>query len=78
MRIMGLVFAVGVLGASPAFAATDEDPSQVSEIAGAFAGVAESCGLETQGYASRVEELLKHMAESSDQADQLIGAFNDK
>jgi len=78
MRITGLVFAIGVLGASPTLAATDEDPSQVSEIAGAFAGVAESCGVETQGYASRVEELLKHMAESSDEADRLIGAFDEK
>jgi hypothetical protein len=70
-----LAFAIAVLGASPAFAG-DEDPAKISEVAGDFAGVAESCGLDTQAYTSRVEQLLKHMAGTSEQADQLIAGYN--
>jgi Fe-S cluster biogenesis protein NfuA len=77
MRITGLVFAMVVLGASPVLAA-DEDPGQVSVIAGDFGGGAQSCGLETQTYSSRVEKLLKHMAGTDAEAEQLIGTFNDR
>jgi len=78
MRMSSLIFAAAVLGASAALAATDEDPGQVSTIAGGFGGAAQSCGLDTQAYSSRVEELLKHMADSSGQAEQLIDNFNNK
>jgi len=88
MRAVGAVFAGGLMVAgaltvvgmlaSPAWAFEDEDPAQVSEIAGAYAGVAESCGLGTEAYSQRVEELLRHMAGGSGDADQLISNFNDK
>jgi hypothetical protein len=78
MRILSLMFAASVFGASAAFAAVDEDPAQVSTIAGDFGGVAESCGLDTRGYSKRVEELLRHMADSSEQAEQLIDNFNSR
>lgn len=78
MRRTSLILAAVVLGAGTALAATDKDPAQVSTIAGDIAGVAESCGLDTQAYNSRVEELLKHMAGTSEQAEQLIANFNSK
>lgn len=77
MKVMGLVLAGGMLLASPAFAGA-EDPAKVSDVAGTFAGVAESCGLDTQAYSGRVEELLKHLAGSSKQAEELIASFNSK
>ena len=49
-----------------------------SEIAGAFAGVAVSCGLSIKAYTSRVEELLKHMAGNSGEAEQLIASYKSK
>lgn len=80
MRITSLilVLAACVLGASATLAAVDEDPAQVSTIAGDFGGVAESCGLDTQAYSNRVEALLKHMAGTSEQAEQLIDNFNSR
>ena len=78
MRMTSLIFAASVLAASTAVAAVDEDPAQVSTIAGDFGGVAESCGLDTQAFSKRVEELLKHMAGTSEQAEQLIGNFNSR
>lgn len=78
MRITSLIFAASVFAASAALAAVDEDPAQVSTIAGDFGGVAESCGLDTQAYSNRVEELLKHMADTSEQAEQLIDTFNSR
>ena len=78
MRMRGLIFSGAVLLAGSAWAAADEDPGQVSTIAGDFAGVAESCGLDTQAYSGRVEELLKHMAGTSGSAEELIDNFNNK
>jgi hypothetical protein len=78
MHMMSLVFAASVFGASAALAAVDEDPAQVSTIAGDFGGVAQSCGLDTQAYSKRVEKLLKHMADTSEQAEQLIDNFNSR
>ena len=75
MRIVGAVFA-GALMLSGAAWAAETDPAKVSEVAGAFAGVAESCGLDTEAYGSRVEELLRHLAGGSGDADQLIADFD--
>ena len=77
MRIIGAVFA-GALMVSGAASAGEANPGKVSEIAGAYAGVAESCGLSTEAYGSRVEELLRHLAGGSGNADQLIADFNSK
>ena len=77
MRIVGAIFAGALLVAGPALAG-EANPEKVSEVAGAFAGVAESCGLSTEAYSSRVEELLRHMAGGSGDADQLISDFNSK
>jgi len=78
MRMTSLIFAAAVLGASAAMAATDEDPGQVSTIAGDFGGAAQSCGLDTQAYSGRVEQLLKHLAGGSGQVDQLIDNFRSR
>ena len=67
----------GSLCAGPVFAG-EADPARVSEIAGAFAGVAESCGLGTEAYSKRVEDLLTHMAGDAGQAEQLIAGFDSK
>lgn len=40
--------------------------------------MAESCGLSTTAYTSRVEDLLRHMASDSGEADQLITSYNGK
>lgn len=72
----GILWA-GLLWASPALAG-EASPARVSEVAGAFAGVAESCGLATEAYSKRVEDLLTHMAGDSGQADQLIAGYNSK
>jgi hypothetical protein len=77
MRFVAAVFA-GVLMLSGAASAGEADPAKVSEVAGAYAGVAESCGLSTEAYGSRVEELLRHLAGGSGDADQLIADFNSK
>lgn len=77
MWMTRILFAAAVLFAGSALAA-DENPADVSRVAGDFAGVAASCGLDTQAYSSRVEELLRHMAASSQEADELIANFNDK
>ncbi len=77
MRMTRLVLAGALLIAGPAFAG-EANPAKVSEIAGAFAGVAESCGLSTKAYTSRVEDLLKHMAGDSGEAEQLIASYNSK
>ncbi len=77
MRMTRFVLAGALLIASPAFAG-EANPAKVSEIAGAYAGVAESCGLSTKAYTSRVEELLRHMAGNSGDADQLIASYNSK
>jgi VIT1/CCC1 family predicted Fe2+/Mn2+ transporter len=77
MRMTSFVLAVALLISSPAFA-SESNPAKVSEIAGAYAGVAESCGLSTKAYTSRVEELLKHMAGNSGEAEQLIASYNGK
>jgi len=71
------IFWVGLLWVGPALAG-ETSPARVSEVAGAFAGVAESCGLATEAYSKRVEDLLKHMAGDSGQADQLIAGYNSK
>ena len=81
MRLVKLVLAMaGMLGSlwvGPVFAG-EANPAKVSEVAGAFAGVAESCGLSTEAYTSRVEDLLNHMAGDSGQAEQLIAGYNSK
>jgi hypothetical protein len=77
MRMTRFVLAGALLVASPAFAG-EASPAKVSEIAGAFAGVAESCGLSTKEYTGRVEDLLKHMAGNSGEAEQLIASYNSK
>ena len=77
MQITAFALTGALLVASPAFAG-EASPAKVSEIAGAFAGVAESCGLSTEVYTSRVEDLLKHMASDSGQAEQLIASYNGK
>lgn len=68
---------IGGLATSPALAG-EADPARVSEIAGAFAGVAESCGLDTEAYSDRVENLLNDMASDAGQAEQLIAGFDNK
>lgn len=68
---------VGSLSAGPALAG-EASPAKVSEIAGAFAGVAESCGLSTEAYSKRVADLLQHMAGDAGQAEQLIAGFDSK
>lgn len=77
MRVVGAVFA-GALMVTGAALAGEANPAKVSEIAGAYAGVAESCGLSTEAYAGRVEDLLRHMAGESGQADRLISGYNSK
>lgn len=68
---------VGLLSTGPVHAG-DVDPAKVSEVAGAFAGVAESCGLDTEAYSNRVENLLNDMASDAGQAEQLMAGFDSK
>lgn len=68
---------VSILSMSPVLAG-EASPARVSEIAGAFAGVAESCGLDTEAYSNRVENLLNDMASDAGQAEQLMAGFDSK
>jgi hypothetical protein len=68
---------VSILSMSPVLAG-EASPARVSEIAGAFAGVAESCGLDTEAYSNRVENLLNDMARDAGQAEQLMAGFDSK
>ena len=77
MRMTRFALAGALLIASPAFA-EEENPATVSEMAGTLAGVAESCGLSTKAYSSRVEALLRHMAGTSGDAAQLIASYKSK
>ncbi len=75
--ILSMAAMLGSLWVGPALAG-ETNPAKVREIAGAFAGVAESCGLNTEGYTGRVEDLLNHMVGDSGQAEQLIAGYNGK
>jgi hypothetical protein len=75
--ILPMAGMLGILWVGPAFAG-EANPAKVSEMAGAYAGVAESCGLSTEAYTSRVEDLLNHMAGDSGQAEPLIAGYNSK
>lgn len=75
--LLTMTAVVGGLSAAPALAG-ESSPVKVSEIAGAFAGVAESCGLDTEAYSNRVENLLNDMASDAGQAEQLIAGFDSK
>lgn len=77
MKVAIFLLANALLMAMPAVAG-DQDPAKVSEVAGDFGGVAESCGIDTQAYSSRVEELLKHMAGTSAEADRLIAGYKSR
>lgn len=77
MRLASLVLVGAVLIASPAFAGP-ASPERVNEIAGATAGVAESCGLGTEAYSCRVENLRRYMAGQSGHADQPIASYTSK
>ncbi len=74
---LSMTAVAGSLLAAPALA-SEADPARVSEVAGAFAGVAESCGLSTEAYSERVADLLQHMAGDAGQAEQLIAGFDSK
>ena len=67
----------GLLWVGPILA-EEASPDKVSEVAGAFAGIAESCGLDTAAYSGRVAELLRHMAGQSGRAEELIAGFDSK
>lgn len=79
MRMTGFVLAGALLMASPAYAG-EKDPARVSMLAGSFGGVAESCGLLTKEYGSRVNKLLRYMVKHMDgnysKSEAFIDSYN--
>ncbi len=79
MRMTRFILAGVLLIASPAFAG-EKDPAKVSELAGSFGGVAESCGLLTKEYGSRVNKLLRYMTKHMDgnfrKSESFIARYN--
>jgi len=65
MRITGFAVAGALLIASSALA-SEKDPVKVSELAGSFGGLAESCGLFSKAYDNRVKKLLRYLVSHRD------------